>query len=143
MDSINPRRPTDFTDTTRSVLWADAAANSNSDLWTEPAPLPSEYLTPSPNNSNSDLWAESAPLPSDYLTPFPKILGHRLPLTLDCSPPSPPSLTSSNPHSPNSFNPPKSPNVESLSPIPTIYEMMINSSMIVKIPNPYSVSLTL
>ena len=99
-DSADPRHPTDFTDTTCSVL-----------------------------------WAEPAPLPSDFWTPPPKIMGHRPPPSLEGSSLSPPFLTLPNPF--------KSPNVQSLSPIPTIYDLMNASMMIKTLPNPYSLSLTL
>ena len=57
-DSADPHRPTDFTDTDQSALWA----------------------TP---DVKSELWAEPAPLPSYFLTPPPKILGHRPPPSPD------------------------------------------------------------
>ena len=109
-DSADPHHPTAFTDTSQSVLWA------------APAQIPDSCLS-------SDLWAEPAPLPSDLSTPSPKILGHR-------------------PKCPNSsFSPfslpspyPYSPNVQSLSPIPTVNDPINMSIPIKVIPNPYSLS---
>ena len=81
---------------------------------TEPAPFPSDLLTPpSTPSPTSSLWAEPAPFPSDLLTPSPKILGHR-PLT--------PSVCDSLPlplsyNSPPLGSPISPPDIQSLSPI--------------------------
>ena len=90
----------------------------------------------SDSDPDDELWAAPAHFPSDLFTPPKKISDqHQTNLTKLDSNLSPFLLSSISPY-PLSL---PSPNVESLSPIPTIYDLMNESMMTKKIPNPYVV----